>query len=57
MLGKNHSSTANTYNNLAALYQEQGKYEEAETYFKKSLAITEKELGLEHQDTKVTRKI
>ena len=35
-------------NNLAALYQAQGKYAEAEPLFRQSLAIVEKALGPEH---------
>ncbi len=35
-------------NNLAALYQDQSRYAEAEPLYKRSLAIREKTLGLEH---------
>ena len=37
-------------NNLAALYDSQGKYAEAEPLHKRSLAIREKVLGKEHPD-------
>ncbi len=39
---------ATTLNNLAALYQAQGKYAEAEPPFKRALAIFEQALGPEH---------
>ncbi|MFH0702776.1 MAG: tetratricopeptide repeat protein [bacterium] len=48
---KSHSDTATSYNNIGFAYDEQGKYEEALTWYKKSLAINEKELGLQHPDT------
>ncbi len=38
----------NWANNLAALYQAQGKYTEAEPLFKRALWIDEKALGLGH---------
>ena len=37
-------------NNLALLYRDQGRYAEAEPYYKRSLAISEKALGSEHPD-------
>ncbi len=39
---------ARSLNNLASLYQAQGKYAEAEPLYKLSLAINEKALGPEH---------
>jgi tetratricopeptide (TPR) repeat protein len=39
---------ATSLNNLAALYHQQGKYDEAEPLYKRSLAIVEKSLGPEH---------
>ncbi len=39
---------ATSLNNLAVLYQAQGKYTEAEPLYKRALAITEKALGPEH---------
>ena len=39
---------ATTLNNLAALYVTQGKYAEAESLYKRALAIWEKALGPEH---------
>ena len=37
-------------NNLAALYQTQGNYAEAEPLYRRSLEIKEKALGPEHPD-------
>jgi tetratricopeptide (TPR) repeat protein len=45
---------ATSLNNLAALYQAQGKYAEAEPLHKRSLAIREKALGPEHPDVAET---
>ena len=39
---------ATSLNNLAALYDDQGRYSEAEPYYKRALAIWEKALGPEH---------
>ena len=41
-------SVATSLNDLATLYQAQGKYAEAEPLHKRALAIREKALGLEH---------
>ena len=41
---------ATSLNNLAALYQAQGKYGEAEPLYQRALAIWEKALGPEHPD-------
>ena len=48
MLGEEHPNTALVYNNLAGVYDEQGKYREAEELYKKSLGIIEKALSEEH---------
>ena len=37
-------------NNLAGLYQHQGRYADAEPLYKRSLAIYEKALGPDHPD-------
>ena len=37
--GDTHPDTAFSYNNLARLYYAQGKYDEAETLYKKALKI------------------
>ena len=39
-----------TLNNLASVYQAQGKYAEAEALYKRALAIREKALGQDHPD-------
>ena len=39
---------ASSLNNLAGLYRTQGRYEDAEPLYKRSLAIYEKALGPEH---------
>ncbi len=41
---------ATTLNNLAVLYDEQGRYAEAEPLYKRALAIMEQALGPEHPD-------
>ena len=50
MLGEEHPDVAQSLNNLAALYENQGKYDEAEKMFEESLAIRKKMLGEEHPD-------
>ena len=42
---------ATSLNNLAGLYKSQGRYEEAEPLFQRSLQIREQQLGAEHPDT------
>ena len=44
-LGPDHPDVALGLNNLASLYQDQGKYSKAEPLFIRSLAIYEKALG------------
>jgi tetratricopeptide (TPR) repeat protein len=39
---------AGSLNNLASLYNAQGRYADAERLFKRSLAIREKDLGPNH---------
>ena len=41
---------ATSLNNLAGLYQAQGKHAEAEALYERSLAILEKALGKDHPD-------
>ena len=48
--GSEHPSAANLLNNLALLYQAQGRYAEAEPIYERSLAVREKALGAEHPD-------
>ena len=51
MLGAEHPDTAHCLNNLADLYRNQGKYEQAEPLAQRALAINERVLGAEHPDT------
>ncbi len=48
--GDDNFLLATSLNNLAGLYQDQGRYAEAEPLFQRSLAIAEKALGPEHPD-------
>jgi len=50
-LGRAHPNTATCLNNLAALYDEQERYEEAERLYDLALKITEGALGPEHPQT------
>ena len=45
---------AQTLNNLALLYQTQGRYDESEPLFKRALAIYEKAFGKNHPDVATT---
>ncbi len=47
-LGPEHPKVAQSLNNLAVLYNAQGKYAEAEPLYKWALLIAEKALGPEH---------
>lgn len=46
--GINHPKFGASLNNLAELYQDQGKYAEAETLYKLALKTLEKALGPDH---------
>ncbi len=46
--GVNHPNYAVALHNLALVYQEQGKYADAEGLYKRALAIREKTLGVSH---------
>ncbi len=46
-LGPEHPNVAMSFNNLALLYEAQGRYGDAEPLYKRSLAISEKVLGPE----------
>ena len=50
-LGDDHPSVATSLNNLALLYESQGKYSEAEDLAKQALVIYQNRLGNEHPDT------
>jgi tetratricopeptide (TPR) repeat protein len=49
-LSPNHPDTSHSLNNLAAIYEAQGKYAEAEPLYKRANAIREKALGYKHPD-------
>ena len=49
-LGKDHPDVATSLNNLAELYRVQGKYDQAEPLYQRSLAIREKTLGKDYPD-------
>jgi len=49
-LGPDHPDVAANLNNLAGLYQSQGKYAEAEPLYQRALAIDEQVLGPDHPD-------
>jgi tetratricopeptide (TPR) repeat protein len=49
-LGPDHPDVANSLNNLADLYRQQGRYADAEEFNKRALAIWEKALGPDHLD-------
>ena len=52
--GASEEHLAASLNNLAGLYQAQGKYAEAEPLYQRSLGIREKALGPEHPDVAVS---
>ncbi len=47
-MGPDHPSVAVTLHNLAGLYRNQGRYEDATPLFLRSLAISEEKLGPDH---------
>jgi tetratricopeptide (TPR) repeat protein len=49
-LGNDHPDVARGFNNLAALYQSQGRYSEAEPLYNRSLEIRQSQLGSDHPD-------
>ncbi len=54
-MGPEHPDTAQTLNNLALLYVDQGKSEEAAPLYQRALAIYEKVFGPDHHRTKRVR--
>ncbi len=54
LLGDDHPETASTYNNMASVYEKQGKYENALEYYSKARAVRENALGSDHPDTAST---
>lgn len=55
MLGPEHPDTALSIGHLATFYENQGKYEQAESLYQRALQIMEKTLGPEHPTTKIMR--
>ena len=55
VLGKEHPSTATSYNNIGLTYNKQGNYPKALEYYQKALNILEKVLGPDHPNTKKTK--
>jgi CHAT domain-containing protein/tetratricopeptide (TPR) repeat protein len=51
VLGTEHPDTLQSVNNLAALYQTQGRYAEAEPLFRRTLSVLERVFGAEHPNT------
>ena len=56
LLGEEHPDVALSLNNLAALYESQGRYTEAEPLYQKALKMLEQLLGVGHPDTMTVRK-
>ena len=56
LLGEEHPSVAKTLGNLASLYDDQGRYDEAETLFIQALDMRKKLLGDEHPHTQNTQR-
>jgi len=50
-IGPEHLGLATRFNNLANLYADQGKYEQAELHYQRALTIREKIFGAEHPNT------
>ncbi|EKU96967.1 TPR repeat-containing protein [Leptolyngbya sp. PCC 7375] len=50
LLGDEHPNVAFSLNNLALLYEHQGRYSEAEPLFQEALAMSKRLLGDEHPD-------
>ena len=57
LLGTEHLDTLHTRYNLAILYHEQGKYEQAEVLYQQVLSSQERLLGAEHPNTLKTVKV
>ncbi len=55
LLGEEHPIVAQSLNNLAELYRDQGRYSEAEPLYLQALDICEQRLGVNHPQTITTR--
>ena len=56
VLGAEHPDTLISVNNLAGLYESQGRYGEAEPLYVRALAGLQRKLGPEHPTTVVVQK-
>jgi len=54
-LPEDHPSLATDLNNLAGLYESQGRYDEAEPLYLEALRICDRTLGSEHPNTVTVR--
>ncbi|MEH2179958.1 tetratricopeptide repeat protein, partial [Nostoc sp.] len=55
LLGEEHPDVAVSLNNLAGLYNSQGRYSEAEPLYIQALDIFERRLGANHPNTMTVR--
>ncbi|NJN72151.1 MAG: tetratricopeptide repeat protein [Limnothrix sp. RL_2_0] len=53
--GESHLGVAGSMNNLASLYESQGKYAAAEPLYKEALSLFESLLGADHPSTATVR--
>lgn len=53
VLGQEHKDTANSYSNVAALYEKVKQYSKAVTYYEKALQVRRVALGADHPETVV----
>ena len=51
VLGEDHPNTATSLNNLGTLCKDLGRFDDAASYLRRSIAIQKKVLGEDHQDT------
>ncbi|NET38415.1 MAG: tetratricopeptide repeat protein, partial [Cyanothece sp. SIO1E1] len=56
VLDPQHPYLANSYNNIAGLYQDQGRYDEALKYFQKAIQILQESLGEGHPHMQTVNK-
>ena len=56
ILGENHPDYARSLNNLAGLYDSQGRYDEAKSLYQQALEICDRTLGTNHPNTVTVRK-
>ena len=54
-MGEDHPNVATSLNNLALLYDSQGRYSEAEPLYLQALEIAQRSLGTNHPNTVTIR--